>query len=102
MRQARVRQHAGDLAGKPSVYEAVRAWSPLYANLTLENHDEVIQRIAFPSHDLSLLEAQRLKMIRQPGEMFLRQIGKDLNLAQIFDQAAACRTGKVVRQITPR
>ena len=89
MRQPRVREQAGNLAGKPAEDERVRAASPLDANLPLEDHGEIVQGFALPGHDLSRLEAPFLKLFRQPGELFLGQVREDLDLAQIVDQTAA-------------
>ena len=55
VRQPRVRQKAGNLPRKPSEDDLIRS-SPLYLNLSLKNHDEIVQRFAFPAHDLSRLE----------------------------------------------
>ena len=46
----------------------------------------MVRRIALPGQDLSRLEAPFLKLFRQPGELFLGQVGEDLDLAQIVDQ----------------
>ena len=101
MRQPRVRQQTGNLAGIPSEDERVRATSPLYANLSLKDHDEMVQMFTLSRHDLSRLEAPFLELFRQPGEMFLGQVREDLDLAQIVDQTSARIACKFFRHVTP-
>jgi hypothetical protein len=89
------------LPGIPIKDGLARAASPLDANLSLEDHDEMVQRLTLPAHNLSGLEEPLLKMFHEPVELLLGQVREDLDLAQIVDQTAARCTRKLLRQVTP-
>jgi hypothetical protein len=45
----------------------------------------MVQGFTLPAHGRSRLETHFLKMFRQPVELLVGQIRKDLNLAQVVD-----------------
>ncbi|MGA3082307.1 MAG: hypothetical protein ABSD44_13205 [Terracidiphilus sp.] len=101
IRQPRVREQAGYLTRESSEDNFVRATSPLHPQFPIKDHDEVVQRLAFPAHYLSRLEANLLKMPRKPGELFLGQVREDLDPAQFVGQACGYGTRNILNQVTP-
>ena len=85
MRQPRIRKQAGNLTGKPPKNDSIRTASPLYANFSFENYNEIVKRFTFAAHDLSRLKSITWRCSASQSSCSLEQVREDLNLAQVID-----------------
>ncbi|MGD0832199.1 MAG: hypothetical protein ABR907_14750 [Terracidiphilus sp.] len=83
--QPRIRKQTGHLPREPSENHLIGAISPLYANFSFEDDDEIVQRFTLSAYNFSRLKVLLLKMFREPVKMLLGQIREDLNYAQVVD-----------------
>ena len=65
--QPGVRQHAGDLARSRGEGRRARRIFALEVNLTLQDHEEMLQRITLPGKCLTRRHSDLLKMLGKPG-----------------------------------
>ena len=87
--QPGVGEQAGNLAGIRPENRRIRGLTALKSDFALQDHEEPVRRIAQMHQNISRLETNRFKILRQPGEVLLRQVREDLKLAQIADQGVA-------------